>query len=259
MKIEKFAAQLTACLTSIQQETSKVLIVCDLLSFSLKEYLSAFVCHKFPRKWRVELLLPFGSSVRKLPGTTFQTYSQQTTSWVKNNSVQLFLFWQFSSTSPNWSWMLYFCESSLRREPRMKTLQAWICMDEQATECMLQSQDVPRAMVEGRQALGMRVKIHNRYSSCSQFKNTTVFVNLGIYTSLEIGEDCNKCISAVVYTFQISRVTQLFRFIYFFSSTALTWMLAQWLACFQLQVNANVSALATRTSDGLERCWKCAR
>lgn len=44
--------------------------------------------------------------------------------------------------------------------------------------------------------------IHNEYSSRSQLKkyNSTI-VNLGMYISLGNRENCNKCISAFVYTF----------------------------------------------------------
>lgn len=35
----------------------------------------------------------------------------------------------------------------------------------------------------------------------SKIHQQLFFVNLGIYTSLETGENCNKCISAFVYTF----------------------------------------------------------
>lgn len=73
-------------------------------------------------------------------------------------------------------------------------------------------------------------------------KYNSTIVNWGMYISLGNTENCNKCISAFVYTFQSKEL-----------QTLSYWFLLHWhdervgtrLACFQLQVNVDIWKLAT--------------
>lgn len=77
-------------------------------------------------------------------------------------------------------------------------------------------------------------------------KYNSTIVNWVMYISLGNTENCNKCISAFVYTFQSKEL-----------QTLSYWFLLHWhdervgtrLACSQLQVNVDIWKLATGTWD----------
>jgi len=77
-----------------------------------------------------------------------------------------------------------------------------------------------------------------------------------MYISLGNRENCNKCISAFVYTFlskELHNPLSVFFLLHWHGENVGTR-----LACFQLQVNVNIWKLATGTWDIEENCVKCA-
>lgn len=139
----------------------------------------------------------------------------------------------------------------------MKILLEWIWTSYQNACCNLECAESIGAVVGKR--LDMRVKnIHNEYSSCSQFKKYhSSVVNLGIYTSLQTGENCNKCISAFcLHIFDLKSNTSSRSFFFFLLHWREMNMLAQDLHVFRLQVNVNIWESAARTCDRWEKWFE---